>query len=445
MTLSAKTLTYPPAFSNRYRLDRGFPDEMQVWGRTFGTDKTDGAVDKAITSASMMFDPAVGGFWPCMEPSQWTSNNLSGNWETMRYMNTFGLGIPGSAATATHTNGRARSPRFGQTPHFFKANSLALRCAIDPDINTQQKQNDCHFLQSPFVAPVNVSFAPGVTWSTSVATVTNFFIGKQYAYAAEYSRGNGAVGTLLDAVNNGNGTTTITMRNDYLPGASLGGAYNQIHFMCMIYDTACISTRYPVSLPPTYYGYWELRFKPPAGKGLWPAWWWTRNNAWPPEIDAIETFRENASELDTIHAAVISAVSTGSWAQRYRTQQNYCKLDGAGASDLEMTWGYDLTTGFHTVGMEWCQDTYFVNTLDDTLGREQSHKWAVHANAPAYTNSGVSEPPVAKGNENIFPHMILNYAIGPLMALYIPNDITKFVGGVSDFEIDYVRLYSRKY
>ena len=41
------------------------------------------------------------------------------------------------------------------------------------------------------------------------------------------------------------------------------------------------------------YGYFEIEAKLPTGKNLWPAFWMSPNNSWPPEIDVIEGYTKN--------------------------------------------------------------------------------------------------------------------------------------------------------
>jgi beta-glucanase (GH16 family) len=83
------------------------------------------------------------------------------------------------------------------------------------------------------------------------------------------------------------------------------------------------------------YGYFELRAKPPRGKGLWPAFWLLpkRTGAWPPELDVMEQIGSQP------HAVLM--------AQHYR--------DAAGVPGKHCrTWtGPDFTAGFHTFGLCW--------------------------------------------------------------------------------------------
>lgn len=49
------------------------------------------------------------------------------------------------------------------------------------------------------------------------------------------------------------------------------------------------------------HGYFEIRARMPAGRGLWPAFWLHRVGQWPPEIDVFEVL---AAEPETVHMTV---------------------------------------------------------------------------------------------------------------------------------------------
>jgi beta-glucanase (GH16 family) len=50
------------------------------------------------------------------------------------------------------------------------------------------------------------------------------------------------------------------------------------------------------------YGYFELRARMPAGKGMWPAFWLLpQSGAWPPEIDVVELVDVMTTSYHTLH------------------------------------------------------------------------------------------------------------------------------------------------
>ena len=102
------------------------------------------------------------------------------------------------------------------------------------------------------------------------------------------------------------------------------------------YTSGLLTTQYSFSQT---YGYFEIRAKLPAGKGLWPAFWLLPvDKTWPPEIDALESFgainAKNEGSLNMIHYASHTTntnESCGAW------------------HDV----GVDITKDFHTYGVDW--------------------------------------------------------------------------------------------
>ncbi len=84
------------------------------------------------------------------------------------------------------------------------------------------------------------------------------------------------------------------------------------------------------------YGYFEMRAKLPAGKGLWPAFWLLPvDKSWPPEIDALEAF---GNQPGRYHYGAISndpSSSLGDW--------------------VPVT--ADITQGYHRYGVMWTPTT----------------------------------------------------------------------------------------
>jgi beta-glucanase (GH16 family) len=143
------------------------------------------------------------------------------------------------------------------------------------------------------------------------------------------------------------------------------------------------------------YGYFELRAKPPRGKGLWPAFWLLpkRTGAWPPELDVMEQI---GSQPHTVLMA-----------QHYR--------DPAGVPGKHSrTWtGPDFTAGFHTFGMSWSPEA--VVWYIDGVERFRSH-----LDIPA---------------EEMY--LLVNLAVGGEVAGE-PDATTRFP---SHLEVDYVRVW----
>lgn len=144
------------------------------------------------------------------------------------------------------------------------------------------------------------------------------------------------------------------------------------------------------------YGYFELRAKLPAGKGLWPAFWLVTDNAWPPEYDIFEVL---GSDPGTIH------------------QTSHWKDAGGNATGQ----GYEYknvinsSNGFHTYGFEW-DATSIRWYVDDVLTQTQANRF----NDPMY--------------------VIMNLAVGGVGSWPgAPDASTVFP---AQMQIDYLRVYS---
>lgn len=94
-------------------------------------------------------------------------------------------------------------------------------------------------------------------------------------------------------------------------------------------DTPADAARYAFT-----YGYVEVRFRTPAGAGLWPAIWMLPvTNRSLPEIDLMEQYGDEPDKLSmTLHAA-----------------------PGTGGEPVARAYatGTDLSAGWHTLGLDW--------------------------------------------------------------------------------------------
>jgi beta-glucanase (GH16 family) len=108
------------------------------------------------------------------------------------------------------------------------------------------------------------------------------------------------------------------------------------------YTSGVITTGGSATTPPSFifqYGYMEMSAQFPAGNGMWPAFWLLpADGSWPPEIDAME-WLGNTPTIDyvTIHWGVERHGHHPSSGKAYDT-------------------GDDLSTGFHTYGVDWQAD-----------------------------------------------------------------------------------------
>lgn len=148
------------------------------------------------------------------------------------------------------------------------------------------------------------------------------------------------------------------------------------------------------------YGRFEIRCRVPAGKGLWPAFWLLADKplSWPPEIDILEILGENPRRIYFSH--------------------HWADAQNPGGDSKSMTAevdGADFSKKFHTLTLEWEEDEmrWYIDGVEKHRSREQ---------VPA---------------RSMF--LLVNLAVGGWAEA--PDSTTPFP---SDFEIDYVRVWSKK-
>ncbi len=156
------------------------------------------------------------------------------------------------------------------------------------------------------------------------------------------------------------------------------------------------NTRDPATFAFTY-GYVEVRAMVPKGQGLWPAIWLLPADQQPlPEIDAMEILGNDPKTVNM--------------------DFHYLNNDGT-VEDSSSTWtsSIDLTTGWHTFGLDWEPDR-IVWYIDGVQRREFTQKELI-PNKPMY--------------------LLINLAVGGDWPGN-PNSSTLFP---STFQVDYVRIW----
>ena len=145
------------------------------------------------------------------------------------------------------------------------------------------------------------------------------------------------------------------------------------------------------------HGYFEMRARLPAGRGLWPAFWLLpADKSWPPEIDVFEVLGQQPGTL---------YVSTHSTA------------GGPNVGATQAVTGTDTAAGFHRYGMDW---------------QAERITWCVDGREVA------SEPTPADMTKPMF--LLANLAVGgPGSWPGPPDGSTRFP---AEMRIDYVRAYA---
>jgi beta-glucanase (GH16 family) len=140
------------------------------------------------------------------------------------------------------------------------------------------------------------------------------------------------------------------------------------------------------------YGYWEIGAQIPQGDGLLPAFWLLpESQAYPPEVDIMETLGSDPSTV-------------------------YNSFHGDGGVDYsQATHTGDLSTGFHTFGFDWTP-----STMTWYVDGQPTYQLAT----PAYMDQPM--------------YMLIDLAVGGNWP-GSPDATTQFP---ANFNIDFVRVYS---
>jgi beta-glucanase (GH16 family) len=190
----------------------------------------------------------------------------------------------------------------------------------------------------------------------------------------------------VDPFSLGNGALTITAS----PGPN---PWN------MWYNSGLITTE---GMFTQTYGYFEMRAQLPPGQGMWPAFWLLpADKSWPPELDALEAFGKTNANGEGGTTSVHVGAITSDWSS------------GGGGDWVPMPNGGDITTGYHSYGVDWERDylTYYIDGVQVAQLRTPSDM-----NKPMY--------------------MLANLAVGG-------NWVGSADGSTGQMNIDYIRAYSK--
>jgi beta-glucanase (GH16 family) len=154
------------------------------------------------------------------------------------------------------------------------------------------------------------------------------------------------------------------------------------------------------------YGYFEARMKIPRGQGFWPAFWLLPSpNNWPPEIDVMEN----------VGATPGTVVFTNHWGSNFpRPGGSHAGQNGGSYA------GSDLSTDFHTYGVQWTPTA--VIWYVDGVERQRVTSYIPTA-----------------GNGFTGMWVLANLAVGGGFT-GPPNGSTPFP---SNLEIDYIRVFKQ--
>lgn len=161
------------------------------------------------------------------------------------------------------------------------------------------------------------------------------------------------------------------------------------------------------------YGYIEGRFRMPAGRSMWPAFWFIPIQlVWPPEVDIYEVVNNGRDTTrNSFHGCIGTAAGEG--------MQDLVPIDkwhSYRPTDI------DFAEGFHTFGCEWGTD-FLKWFVDGRLVRHVAPwRWL--------TNAGADPGPA---------NIIANLAVGGAWP-EAPTTDTRFPASL---DIDYIRVWQR--
>jgi beta-glucanase (GH16 family) len=159
------------------------------------------------------------------------------------------------------------------------------------------------------------------------------------------------------------------------------------------------------------YGYYEIRMKVPAGRGLWPAFWLNpEDQKWPPEIDVVEIV-DNGRDTSRASFHILHGIGAKG------APVNFTRLDKWGAYRP----GVDYAEGFHVFAVEWTEDGVR-HYVDDVLVADRAFQWK-HDD----------------GSDGGRAHVLVNLAVGGKWP-GPPVDSSAFPASL---EIDYIRVWQR--
>lgn len=179
----------------------------------------------------------------------------------------------------------------------------------------------------------------------------------------------------------------------------------------------------------TKYGYFEASVRMPKGKGVFPAFWLNSGIRpsdgklyWGPEIDIFE-FVVNGVE-DNPNPVFKNMLHSGVVTHDGRIPSALLAI----GPRFDKKWNnyyapFDLTNGFHTVGLEWTPTDVTIY-VDGQLLYQRTYRWI-------YDNDGTDAAPA---------HILLNLAIGGPWAGRHGIDQSAFP---QSLDIDWIRVYKK--